>query len=238
MWRLRRATLDQASLGLWDSITILKTSACSAYSIVIHVEVFRYFLLLLSSSVARCTFACGSLGFCTSTHGRTTLQHRFLSSSLFCNYLSGSAFPCQFCLLWTLLQEVYPLKHFWRRNVALLSRTIWSVCTCRTLGLDFFPCRYIIVHLVADPLCTSFRERGEWLNRITHDVGSMDPTIFTSFGTTWSTWFGALRASDSAHNDVYTGGGLLHFSSYATLTSVDIHGWIPSQWYPSRRFFI
>ncbi len=64
-------------------------------------------------------------GFCTFTYGprilhlfvRTTHQYRLLSTSLFGNYLSDSVFPCPFCLLWTLLQEAYPLKHSCHRNI-------------------------------------------------------------------------------------------------------------------------
>ena len=43
-----------------------------------------------------------------------------------------------FVSLWTLLQEVHPLKHFWCWTNTLRRRTIWSIVTCGTLGLDFF----------------------------------------------------------------------------------------------------
>jgi hypothetical protein len=44
----------------------------------------------------------------------------------------------------------------------------------------------------------------------------------------------------SAHNDVqvYTGGGLLHFASYSTWPSEDIHVCLPPQRHPSRRYVL
>ena len=36
----------------------------------------------------------------------------FIIHFVICQYLSGSVVLCQFCLPWTLLQEVFPLKRF------------------------------------------------------------------------------------------------------------------------------
>ena len=48
--------------------------------------------------------------------------------------------------------------------------------------------------------------------------------------------FGDIYSDDvmSAYNDVqvYTGGGLLHFASYSTWPSEDIHPWLPCQRHP------
>ena len=40
------------------------------------------------------------------------------------------------------------------------------------------------------------------------------------------------------HNDVYTGGCLLHFVSYTIFPNADIHVWLPSQWNPSRYYVL
>ena len=54
--------------------------------------------------------------------------------------------------------------------------------------------------------------------------------------------FGDIYSDDvmSAYNDVqvYTGGGLLHFASYSTWPSEDIHVCLPSQRHPSRRYVL
>ena len=90
----------------------------------------------------------------------------------------------RFCRRLTLLQ------HFWRWTLILRWRTIWSIVTFRTIGLDFFPCRYQSSISHQPSFCIhnrnlrfisgvssshgrtlwmtlQTRERGEWLNWIT-----------------------------------------------------------------------
>ena len=66
-----------------------------------------------------------------------------------------------------------------------------------------------------------------------------------TLSSTWrSASFGDLHASTSshivmsAHHDVYTGGCLLHFASYAAFPSADIHVWLPYLRHSSRRYIL
>ncbi len=164
--------------------------------------------------------------------------HNILSSRMYLHsykdYTSAS-FLCQYCLPWTLLQEDFPLKHFWNWTVASHWCTIWSIVTCGTLGLDFFSIPFSNRSFLTDPLSSS--QNKEFLL-------SMDSPTFSS--TSHSACFGDLHASTSSHivmsvhHDVYTGGGLLHFSSYAGFSSTDINVCPPSHrhHFPHTIFFI
>ena len=82
---------------------------------------------------------------------------------------------------------------------------------------------------------------GAWSNGY-QGVRLMDSPTFSS--TSRSACFGDLHASTSshivmsAHHDVYTGGCLLHFASYAAFPSADIHVWLSYLRYSSRRYIL
>jgi hypothetical protein len=73
-----------------------------------------YIVLLYLLSADRCTFACGDLTGILYLHSRKDYTSTsFVIYFVIWQYLSGSTVLCQFCLPWTLLQEAFPLKHFW-----------------------------------------------------------------------------------------------------------------------------
>ncbi len=94
----------------WRQVVLPQHSVWQDVAVPPQIRVWGILFCCYLLSVDRCTFAC----------------------------VSGSAVLCQFCLPWTLLQEAFPLKHFWRWTIVSLWCTIWSIATCGTLGLDFF----------------------------------------------------------------------------------------------------
>ncbi len=215
-------------------------------------------------SADRWTFACGDLTGILYLH-----SHKDYTSTSFdihfviCQYLSGSVVLCQFCLPWTLLQEAFPLKHFWQWTIASLWCTIWSIVTCRTLGLDFFHTVFKSFISRRLSLCITkqgvrafvfdfwsffLTQKSSWIallnteegrvNGLDYTPNAMDSPTFSS--TSCSSCFGDLHASTSSYivmsvyHDVYTGGGLLHFASCATFPITEIHTWFPSHRSPFR----
>ena len=80
------------------------------------------------------------------------------------------------------------------------------------------------------------------VNGLDYAPNTMDSPTFSS--TSRSACFGDLHASTSshivmsAHHDVYTGGCLLHFASYAAFPSADIHEWLSYLRHSSRRYIL
>ena len=176
---LRYLSLQTSSFPLKWKVVLPQHSGCQDVTVPPQIRVWGivFYCYLLSDD--RCYFVCGTPGI-LHFRVRTTPQIHLFSISLFDNHQSRLVFPSQFCLLWTSLQETHPLKHFWCWNIVLhTGSTIWSIVTRRTLGLDFFPFRYLIVHLSP----TLFLD---------YDLYTMDPSIFTCFGTTRASSFGSL----------------------------------------------
>ena len=104
---LRCLSLQTSGFPLEYQVVLPQHSDCQDVEVPPQIQVWCILFCCYLLSVDRCYFVNGTPGI-LHFHVRTALHHRLLSFSLSVNHLSGSAFPCQFCLPWTLLQEAHP----------------------------------------------------------------------------------------------------------------------------------
>ncbi len=234
---------SMVDISLLEVDTLMCRSICRP-SMLVSMQFYPNYLITLTCHLA--------------PEGRW-FSHNILASRMYLHsykdYTSAS-FLCQYCLPWTLLQEAFPLKHFWNWTVASLARLFFH--SVFKFFISHRPSLFITKQGV---LAFAFNfwsffltQKSAWntilnteegrVNGLDYAPNAMDSPTFSS--TSHSACFGDLHASTSSHivmsvhHDVYTGGGLLHFASYAGFSSTDIHVCPPSHrhHFPHAIFFI
>ncbi len=119
-------SLQTSGFPLVCQVVLPQHSGCQDVAVPPQIRVWGILFCCYLLSADRCTFACGDLAGILCLHSRK-------------DYTSGSAVLCQLCLPWTLLQEAFPLKHFWR-VYNLINCHLWNA------RARLFPCRFQIVH--------------------------------------------------------------------------------------------
>ena len=88
---------------VWQ-VVLPQHSGCQDVAVPPQIRVWGILFCCDLLSADRCTFVCGALAGILYLHARKDYTSAsFIIHFIICQYLPGSAVPCEFCLPWTLL---------------------------------------------------------------------------------------------------------------------------------------